>query len=73
MNFNFNFVKVSPKFQIVIPKNVREEVDLKVGAEIAVIPFDGRIELVLIGPIEEARGILKGIDTTIIREPDREL
>jgi AbrB family looped-hinge helix DNA binding protein len=70
---NFAFATVSPKFQIAIPKAVREEAELKAGTKVVVFPFDGKIEIVPVRPIQEARGMLKGMDTTIIREPDREL
>jgi AbrB family looped-hinge helix DNA binding protein len=64
-------VKVSPKFQVVIPKEVREQLGIVVGQELSVFVYDGRIELMPIEPIENLRGILKGIDVTFEREPDR--
>jgi len=63
--------KVSPKYQIVIPLEVRRALDIRPGQQIQVIPFDGRIELVLLRPMREARGLLRGIDTHIDRESDR--
>ena len=65
-------VKVSPKYQIVIPKEVREALDLRPGQEVAVLRHRGRIELIPMSPIKEMRGLLRGIDSTIEREPDRE-
>ena len=67
-----NVVKVSPKHQIVIPREVREALDLRPGQEVAVLRYRGRIELIPVRPIEEMRGLLRGIDSTIEREPDRE-
>lgn len=64
-------VKVSPKFQVVIPKEVREQLGIVVGQQLSVFVYDGRIELMPIEPIENLRGILKGIDVTFEREPDR--
>ncbi len=64
-------VKVSPKFQIVIPRAVRKSIDLHPGEKVQVIPYENRIELIPIKPIRESRGFLKVIDTTIEREPDR--
>ncbi len=64
-------VTISPKFQIVIPRRVRKELDIQAGQKMQVIQYDGRIELIPIRPIREMRGFLKGIDTTIEREPDR--
>ena len=68
-----NTVKVSPKYQIVIPKEVREALDLQPGQEVAVLRYRGRIELIPMRPIKEMRGLLRGVDSTIEREPDREL
>ena len=66
-------VKVSPKYQIVIPKEVREALDLRPGQEVAVLRYRSRIELIPMRPVKEMRGLLRGIDSTIEREPDREL
>lgn len=62
---------ISPKFQVVIPKEIRESMKLSAGMKVEFIPYDGRIELIPLRPIEELEGYLKGIDTTIIREKDR--
>ncbi len=64
-------VTISPKFQIVIPRRVRKNLDIQAGQKMQVIQYDGRIELIPIRSIREMRGFLKGIDTTIEREPDR--
>jgi len=64
-------VTISSRFQVVIPKNVRETLDLKPGQQVEAIPFKGRIELIPLEPIESMRGFLKGIDTTVPREDDR--
>ncbi len=64
-------VKVSPKFQIVIPRGVRKFIDIHPGEKVQVIPYENRIELIPVKPIGESRGFLKGIDTTIERDPDR--
>jgi AbrB family looped-hinge helix DNA binding protein len=66
-------VTVSPKFQIVIPLEIREALAIRPGQKIQMIRYNGHIVLVPMRPIEEARGSLRGIDTTIEREPDREL
>ncbi|MDP4007983.1 MAG: AbrB/MazE/SpoVT family DNA-binding domain-containing protein [Candidatus Peregrinibacteria bacterium] len=66
-------VTISPKFQIVIPKNIREGMDLKPGMKCELIRCGGTIRIVPVVPITELRGAFKGMDTTIIREPDREL
>ena len=64
-------VTVSSKFQVVIPRRVRELLGVQPGQRVQVIPYENRIELVLLRPMQEARGFLKGIDTTVEREPDR--
>ena len=64
-------VTVSPKYQIVIPKAVRESVGLSPGDKLQVILYSGRIVLVPSLPIRASRGSLPGIDTTVPREEDR--
>ncbi len=66
-------VKLSPKYQVVIPRSVREGLKLSPGQEVAVIRYRGRIELVPMSPVREMRGFLRGVDTGVEREPDREL
>jgi AbrB family looped-hinge helix DNA binding protein len=51
---------VSPKFQIVIPKEIRDRYDLRPGQQVALIDRDGYVALVMPRPISELRGILKG-------------
>lgn len=64
-------VTVSPKFQIVIPQQVRENLNIRSGQKIQVIAYDNRVVLIPFHPITEARGSLKGINTEIERENDR--
>jgi AbrB family looped-hinge helix DNA binding protein len=64
-------VTVSPKFQIVIPKAIRELLGLKPGQKIQVISYENRIELIPLKPMASMRGFLKGINTTINRDEDR--
>jgi len=64
-------VTVSPKFQVVIPKSVRESLRLKPGQKMQVVEYEGRIELIPDRDIKELRGFLKGINTNIQREDDR--
>lgn len=64
-------VTVSSKFQVVIPRVIRESMGIQPGQKIQVIQYDDRIELIPLRTMEEARGFLKGINTTIEREPDR--
>lgn len=64
-------VTVSPKFQVVIPKEIRNALKLRPGQKMRVIEYDGRIELIPDRDISELRGFLKSIDTRIDRENDR--
>lgn len=62
---------VSRKFQVVIPLRVRRALGIRPGQKVQVIPYEGRIELIPLEPIQRTRGFLKGINTTVQREPDR--
>ena len=64
-------VTVSPKYQVVIPLEVRRSLGLKPGQKVQVVLYEGRIELIPLKPAKKMRGFLKGIDTTIERDPDR--
>ncbi|MBI2909722.1 MAG: AbrB/MazE/SpoVT family DNA-binding domain-containing protein [Chloroflexi bacterium] len=64
-------VTVSPKFQVVIPRAIRERLSLRPGQKVQVIRYENRIELIPLTPVGEMRGFLKGIDTSVEREPDR--
>lgn len=64
-------VTVSPKYQVVIPKSVRESLGVQPGQKIQVILYGQRIELIPLKPIQASRGFLKGIDTRVEREDDR--
>ena len=66
-------VKVSPKFQVVIPRPVRESLGITPGQRLQVVLYGDRIELVPVRDIGEMRGFLAGIDTRLERGPDREL
>ena len=64
-------VTVSPKFQIVIPKEVRESMGIVSGQKIQMLTYCNRIELIPIKPMSKLKGFLKGIDTEITRDNDR--
>ena len=64
-------VTVSPKYQVVIPKEIRDTLRLRPGQKMRVIEYDGRIELIPDRDISELRGFLRGIDTRIDSEEDR--
>jgi AbrB family looped-hinge helix DNA binding protein len=64
-------VTLSSKFQVVIPRDIRESAGLRAGAVLEVLAYGGKIELVPLQPIEKLEGIFEGIDTTIERDKDR--
>ena len=64
-------VTVSPKFQVVIPKLIRDALRLRPGQKMKVMAYDGRIELIPDRDISELKGFLKGINTEFVREDDR--
>ena len=64
-------VTVSPKYQVVIPKVIREALNLRPGQKMQVVEYEGRIELIPERDIAELRGFLKGINTEFDREEDR--
>lgn len=64
-------VTVSPKYQVVIPRAIREALHLRPGQKMQVIEYEGRIEFIPERDIKELRGFLKGINTAFEREEDR--
>jgi AbrB family looped-hinge helix DNA binding protein len=64
-------VTVSPKYQVVIPKSIRDALHLRPGQKMQVIEFEGRIEFIPELDIKQLRGFLKGINTEFKREEDR--
>lgn len=61
-------VTISPKFQIVIPKSIRERLKLKPGQQVSILEKDGLIYVIPSRSIKELRGYLKGMDTSDLRE-----
>jgi AbrB family looped-hinge helix DNA binding protein len=64
-------VTISPKFQVVIPKRIREGLDLHPGQKVQAIQYGDRVELVPVKLAKQMRGFLRGIDTDVPREGDR--
>lgn len=61
-------VTLSSKYQLVIPRRIREKMGLRPGEKFHVISIDDRIELVPVRPMSEMRGFLKGLDSSFERE-----
>jgi AbrB family looped-hinge helix DNA binding protein len=64
-------VTISPKFQVVIPRRIREAMGLRSGEKATVVSFRNRIEIIPMRDIRSLRGYLKGIDTSLVRDGDR--
>lgn len=54
-------VTVSPKYQIVIPKELRERLDLQPGQKLFIYEVEGSLYLDLPRPIQELRGLARGL------------
>ena len=64
-------VTVSPKYQVVIPREIRQALHLRPGQKMQVVEYEGRVEFIPERDITELRGFLKGINTEFEREEDR--
>lgn len=64
-------VIISPKYQVVIPKILREALHLLPGEKLQVFHYQNRLELIPVRNMKKKRGFLKGINTHVEREEDR--
>ncbi len=64
-------VTISPKFQVVIPREIRERLGLEPGQKVQALAYENRIEFIPVRSLRSMRGFLQGIDTTVHREKDR--
>jgi AbrB family looped-hinge helix DNA binding protein len=71
METTMSTVTISPKYQVVIPKEIRQKLRLSPGQKVQTIAYDDRIELIPVIPIKKMKGFLKGINTDVPRETDR--
>ena len=62
---------ISSKFQVVIPKDIRDELNLKPGQKVQAIAYNNRIELIPVRPMHQMRGFIPGIETDVPHEEDR--
>ena len=66
-----SIVTVSPKFQVVIPRDIREALGLEPGQKVQALRYQNRVEFIPIRPMRALRGFLKGIDTSVTRDRER--
>lgn len=64
-------VTISPKYQVVIPRDIRERLKLAPGQKVQALLYQNRIEFIPLQPPRSMRGFLRGIDTTVRRDADR--
>lgn len=64
-------VTVSPTYQVVIPKPMRQALGIAPGQKLQVLAYEDRLEFIPLRPIEELRGFLRGVDGVADREHDR--
>ena len=62
---------ISPKYQVVIPRELRENLNLKPGEKVEFLQYENRIEMIPVRNIKQMRGFLRGLNTTVEREKDR--
>ncbi|MEK6691221.1 MAG: AbrB/MazE/SpoVT family DNA-binding domain-containing protein [Nitrospirota bacterium] len=63
-------ITLSSKYQIVIPKDVREKIQLKIGQKIVVIAKGGMVHLIPERSVDSLKGFLKGMGTEDLREDE---
>ena len=64
-------VTISPKFQVVIPRQIRDQLDLEPGQKVQALVFGNRIEFIPLRTARSMRGFVKGLNTTVDRDDDR--
>ena len=66
-----SIVTVSPKFQVVIPREIRDSLGLEPGQQVQVLQYQNRVEFIPVRSMRKMRGFLNGIDTSVPRDEDR--
>ena len=66
-------VTISSKYQMVIPRSIREKWNVKPGQKVRLIVYGNRLEVVPVRNIKEARGFLKGMCSEIERDEEDRL
>ncbi|KPK90365.1 MAG: hypothetical protein AMJ94_09540 [Deltaproteobacteria bacterium SM23_61] len=63
-------VTVPSEYQVIIPKEIREHLNIKVRRRFQILYYGDRIEFIPPKNIRGMKGFLKGIDTKILREKE---
>lgn len=63
-------VTVSPKYQVVIPRALRRQLNVRPGQKIEVLVYEGRLEFIPVKKPKSLRGFLRGIETSVPRDRD---
>jgi AbrB family looped-hinge helix DNA binding protein len=63
---------ISSKFQLVIPRKIREQFNLKPGQKVVFLPYKKTLRMVIVPSLEDAYGMLKGLDADNLREGEDE-
>lgn len=66
-----SIVTVSPKYQVVIPRHIREALGLEPGQKVQAFEYEGRVEFIPVRPAKALRGFVRGLNATVTRERDR--
>lgn len=61
-------IKISPKFQIVIPQGIREQLHLKAGQQLMPVVSHNKLQFLIVKDIKNYQGALKGIEFSSVRE-----
>ncbi len=64
-------VTVSPKYQVVIPRALRKQLNVRPGQKVEVLVYEGRLEFIPVKKPKALRGFLRGIDTSVPRDRNR--
>jgi len=63
---------ISSKFQLVIPRKIREQFNLRPGQKVVFLPYKKSLRMVIVPTIEDAYGMLKGLNSENLREEEDE-
>lgn len=64
-------VTLSPKFHVIIPREIREALGLEPGQKLQALQYQNRVELIPVRSVREMRGFLEEIETSVVRDQDR--